>query len=100
MTKQNNLITGCLCALGCETIFGLSYMFTKNATESAIPPLRKGSFSGLYPGGFHHCRCIAAEGIFYHISDCGRVGDHCRSLYGKRRKHQLVKPENMTAKRS
>lgn len=35
MTKQNNLITGCLCALGCETIFGLSYMFTKNATESA-----------------------------------------------------------------
>ncbi|MGN0313007.1 MAG: DMT family transporter [Lachnospiraceae bacterium] len=34
MSKQNNLITGCLCALGCETIFGLSYMFTKNATES------------------------------------------------------------------
>lgn len=33
--KQNKLIIGCLCALGCETIFGLSYIFTKTATETA-----------------------------------------------------------------
>lgn len=23
------MTTGCLCALGCETLFGLSYVFTK-----------------------------------------------------------------------
>lgn len=34
-TEQNNLIIGCLCALGCETIFGLSYIFTKKATSLA-----------------------------------------------------------------
>ena len=33
--KQNNLIIGSLCALGCEVFYGLSYMFTKNATEKA-----------------------------------------------------------------
>ena len=32
---QNNVILGCLCALGCETLYGLSYMFTKQATEFA-----------------------------------------------------------------
>lgn len=35
--KQSNVITGCLCALGCETLYGLSYMFTKQATELASP---------------------------------------------------------------
>ena len=34
-TKRNDIITGCLCALGCETLYGLSYMFTKQATELA-----------------------------------------------------------------
>ena len=34
-TKSNNLITGCLCALGCEIFFGLSYIFTKQATDNA-----------------------------------------------------------------
>lgn len=34
-TKSNNLITGCLCALGCEIFFGLSYVFTKKATGNA-----------------------------------------------------------------
>lgn len=34
MKSKNNLI-GCLCALGCETLFGFSYLFTKNATASA-----------------------------------------------------------------
>lgn len=33
--KSYNLITGCFCALGCETIFGLSYIFTKTGTEAA-----------------------------------------------------------------
>ena len=33
--KSNDLIIGCLCALGCETIFGLSYIFTKTGTEVA-----------------------------------------------------------------
>ena len=32
---QSNVILGCLCALGCETLYGLSYMFTKQATEFA-----------------------------------------------------------------
>lgn len=35
--KHNNVLTGCLCALGCETLYGLSYMFTKQATELASP---------------------------------------------------------------
>lgn len=36
MAKRNiDLITGCLCALGCETLFGLSYVLTKWATERA-----------------------------------------------------------------
>jgi drug/metabolite transporter (DMT)-like permease len=33
--KQNNIIAGSLCALGCETLYGLSYLFTKRATETA-----------------------------------------------------------------
>ena len=35
--KQNNILIGCLCALGCETLYGLSYIFTKQATELASP---------------------------------------------------------------
>ncbi len=30
--KNNSVIAGCLCALGCETLFGLSYVFTKQVT--------------------------------------------------------------------
>ena len=33
--KYNNILLGCLCALGCEVLYGLSYIFTKQATESA-----------------------------------------------------------------
>lgn len=33
--KQNYIIIGSLCALGCETLFGLSYIFTKKATQTA-----------------------------------------------------------------
>ena len=33
--KRKNVISGCLCALGCEVLFGLSYVFTKQATVSA-----------------------------------------------------------------
>lgn len=33
--KKNNIIMGCLCAIGCETLFGLSYLFTKQTTGIA-----------------------------------------------------------------
>lgn len=33
--EKKDLLTGCLCALGCETLFGLSYVMTKWATERA-----------------------------------------------------------------
>lgn len=33
--KKNDVITGCLCALGCEILYGLSYIFTKQATSEA-----------------------------------------------------------------
>lgn len=33
MAKRDaRLLTGCLCALGCETLFGLSYVMTKWAS--------------------------------------------------------------------
>ncbi len=35
MQRSKNLTIGCLCALGCELLFGFSYLFTKNATASA-----------------------------------------------------------------
>ena len=35
MTENKDIFGGCLCAIGCETLFGLSYIFTKQATESA-----------------------------------------------------------------
>lgn len=35
--RNNSILIGCLCALGCETLYGLSYMFTKQATELASP---------------------------------------------------------------
>lgn len=33
--KKSTLLTGCLCALGCETIYGMGYFFTKQATDCA-----------------------------------------------------------------
>ena len=36
--KKNDILTGCLCALVCEFLYGLSYIFTKNATDSASVP--------------------------------------------------------------
>ena len=33
--KQNKVLTGSLCALGCETLYGLSYIFTRHATANA-----------------------------------------------------------------
>ncbi|MCQ2430684.1 MAG: DMT family transporter [Clostridia bacterium] len=33
--KRNRLLFGCLCALGCEILYGLSYVFTKQAAETA-----------------------------------------------------------------
>ena len=34
-STKNHILIGCLCALGCEPIFGLSYVFTKQATNVA-----------------------------------------------------------------
>lgn len=31
----NRILIGCLCAIGCEVLYGLSFMFTKRATEIA-----------------------------------------------------------------
>ena len=33
--KTNDLVMGSLCALGCEVLYGLSYVFTKQATQAA-----------------------------------------------------------------
>lgn len=33
VTRSNHILIGCLCALGCETIFGFSYIFVKQATN-------------------------------------------------------------------
>ncbi len=33
--KVSSTVIGCLCAAGCETLFGLSYVFTKRATGNA-----------------------------------------------------------------
>ena len=35
--KNSGVLIGCLCALGCEALFGLSYAFTKQATDVASP---------------------------------------------------------------
>lgn len=35
--KENKILIGSICALGCEFIYGLSYAFTKKATEVASP---------------------------------------------------------------
>lgn len=35
MERNRNVKIGCLCAIACETLFGFSYLFTKNATGQA-----------------------------------------------------------------
>ena len=35
--KDNRVLTGNLCALGCEVLYGLSYLFTKQTAETASP---------------------------------------------------------------
>lgn len=35
LERNSNVKIGCLCAIACETLFGFSYMFTKNATGQA-----------------------------------------------------------------
>ena len=36
--KDNRVLTGSLCALGCEVLYGLSYLFTKQTAETAGAP--------------------------------------------------------------
>ena len=33
--KRNHTLYGCLCAIGCEVLYGMSYIFTKQATQTA-----------------------------------------------------------------
>ena len=33
--KQKDTTIGCLCAVGCEILYGMSYIFTKQATDEA-----------------------------------------------------------------
>ena len=33
--RRNTIVIGCLCALACETIYGISYVFTKKVTTTA-----------------------------------------------------------------
>ncbi|WP_300625009.1 DMT family transporter, partial [uncultured Megasphaera sp.] len=33
--SRSRILWGCLCAVGCETLFGLSYICTKEATQAA-----------------------------------------------------------------
>ena len=35
MKSRSRILWGCLCAVGCETLFGLSYICTKEATQAA-----------------------------------------------------------------
>ena len=35
--NDNRVLTGSLCALGCEVLYGLSYLFTKQTAETASP---------------------------------------------------------------
>lgn len=35
MQNKRSVIIGCLCAFGCETLYGLSYLFTRQATRTA-----------------------------------------------------------------
>lgn len=37
MKENRKTLIGCLCALGCETIFGFSSLFTKDVTETVSP---------------------------------------------------------------
>ena len=34
--RRSDALLGCLCALGCETLFGLSYVFTRQATGAGV----------------------------------------------------------------
>lgn len=35
MMKMSDTLLGCLCAIGCEVLYGMSYIFTKQATQTA-----------------------------------------------------------------
>ena len=35
MMKKNTALLGCLCAIGCEVLYGMSYIFTKQATQTS-----------------------------------------------------------------
>ena len=36
MSKKNDALKGCLCAVGCETLYGISYLFTRSAHGAGV----------------------------------------------------------------
>lgn len=72
---DKNILIGCLCALGCELLFGFSYLFTKSATDLA-------SVFALM--GWRFLIAIAAMGL------CAAIGLVKIDLRGKRLKPLLV----------
>lgn len=75
MKSDKNILIGCLCALGCELLFGFSYLFTKNATGSA---------SAFALMGWRFLIAIIAMGI------CSATGLLKINLKGKRLKPLLA----------
>lgn len=73
--KDKNVLYGCLCALGCELLFGFSYLFTKNATVSA---------SALALMGWRFLIAIIVMGI------CTAIGVVKINLKGKNLKPLLI----------
>ena len=49
--NRKNSTAGILCAIGCETLYGLSYIFTKQATACASELVLQESFTGYQIAG-------------------------------------------------
>lgn len=58
MNRYSNLLTGCLCAFTCETIYGLSYLFTKQAVENATPLALLGWRFVIAAAAMSLCACL------------------------------------------
>ncbi len=58
MNRHSNLLTGCLCAFTCETIYGLSYLFTKQAVENATPLALLGWRFVIAAAAMSLCACV------------------------------------------
>lgn len=63
MRTGNDRLTGRLCALGCETLFGLSYLFTRRVTQTQ---------SGFALLGWRFLVALAAMGVLA-LTGCVRI---------------------------